>query len=234
MQFLRGSKRKRVTAGVTACGIALTAAAWLPVSVYVAKNDDGRGQSATETPIQHVIVIVGENRSFDHLFGVYKPPQGETVANLLSKGIISADGTPGPHFGLAKQYKGTLTRPAKFSLTPTSKTPYQSLPPPLTGGTPTVASDSNPPPFATLAAATAQEGNALLRDDLTLLTTGASGLAKDVIDTRIANASNLPSGPFQLTPSLSYDAYAASPVHRFYQGWQQADCSIAYATHDAM
>src|ERR1700719_1675971 len=29
--------------------------------------------SATRSPIKHVIVVIGENRSFDHLFGVYKP-----------------------------------------------------------------------------------------------------------------------------------------------------------------
>ena len=27
----------------------------------------------TETPIKHVIIIVGENRSFDHLFATYQP-----------------------------------------------------------------------------------------------------------------------------------------------------------------
>lgn len=231
MHFLRGSKRRRVTAGVTACAIALTSAG-VPVSVLADDNNNGQGQSGAASPIQHVIVIVGENRTFDHLFGAYQPPRGESVSNLLSKGIIKADGTPGPHFDLAKQYQGSLIGPAKFSLTPTSKKPYQTLPPPLTGGTATAASDSSPPPFATLAAATTQEGKALLPSDLVLLTTGASGLPKHAVDTRIANASNLPSGPFQLTPSLSYDAYAASPVHRFYQGWQQSDCSVAYATKE--
>lgn len=42
---------------------------------------------------------------------------------------------------------------------------------------------------------------------------------------------NLPSGPFQLTSStLPYDSYTASPVHRFFQMWQQLDCSTAHAT----
>lgn len=230
MRFKHGSKRKRVTAGVTACAIALTSAG-IPLSVHANENDNGRGGPVTATPIQHVIVIIGENRSFDHIFGAYRPPEGETISNLLSKGIINADGTPGPHFDLAKQYKGSLVGPAKFALTPTSKTAYKTLPAPLTGGTATVASDSNPPPFATLAAAKSFEENALLPRDLPLLLTGASGLPKHAVDTRIANASNLPSGPFQLTPSLSYDAYAASPVHRFYQMWQQADCSVASASH---
>jgi phospholipase C len=29
---------------------------------------------AATTPIEHVIVIVGENRSFDNLYGTYTPP----------------------------------------------------------------------------------------------------------------------------------------------------------------
>ena len=37
---------------------------------------------------------------------------------------------------------------------------------------------------------------------------------------------------FQLTNSTTfpYDSYAASPVHRFYQMWQQSDCNANYAT----
>ncbi len=52
----------------------------------------------TSTPIKHVIVIIGENRSFDHVFATYVPKKGETVWNLLSEGIVKADGTPGPNF----------------------------------------------------------------------------------------------------------------------------------------
>ena len=47
------------------------------------------------SPIQHVIVIIGENRSFDHVYGTYVPPAGQTVSNLLSKGIVTAQGKPG-------------------------------------------------------------------------------------------------------------------------------------------
>src|ERR1019366_5853146 len=49
----------------------------------------------TGSPIEHVVVIVGENWSFDSLFATYVPPAGQTVSNLLSKGIITAEGTPG-------------------------------------------------------------------------------------------------------------------------------------------
>jgi len=50
------------------------------------------GQS--RTPIKHVIVLIGENRTFDHLFATYVPKSGASVKNLLSEGIINADGTP--------------------------------------------------------------------------------------------------------------------------------------------
>jgi phospholipase C len=38
----------------------------------------------TTTPIKHVIVIIGENRSFDHVFATYIPKNGQTVDNLLA------------------------------------------------------------------------------------------------------------------------------------------------------
>jgi len=60
---------------------------------------------ATASPIKHVIIVVGENRSFDHLFGTYVPTnRHETVRNLLSEGIVNADGSPGPNFAKAHQY----------------------------------------------------------------------------------------------------------------------------------
>ena len=61
----------------------------------------------TATPIKHVIVIIGENRSFDHVFATYVPKKGETVWNLLSEGIVKADGTPGSNFKKAQQQAAT-------------------------------------------------------------------------------------------------------------------------------
>src|SRR5205085_1266960 len=64
-----------------------------------------------------------------------------------------------------------------------------------------------------------------------LLTTGGTGLNHGDVDTRVPNATSLPSGPFQLTSATHpYDAYDNSPVHRFYQMWQQFDCNAANAT----
>ena len=35
-------------------------------------------------PIKHFIVLILENRSFDHLFGFFPAPAGETIENLLA------------------------------------------------------------------------------------------------------------------------------------------------------
>ena len=52
------------------------------------------------TPIKHVVVIIGENHSFDNMFATYQPPGGQKIWNLLSEGIITKSGAPGPHFCL--------------------------------------------------------------------------------------------------------------------------------------
>ncbi len=198
----------------------------MPPQAYAQQANQIRKEAPTATPIRHVIVVIGENRTFDHVFATYVPKAGQSVSNLLSKGIVNADGTPGPNYGLATQYNATDTE--KYNLNP-AKTEFKVLPPPNTYYTPTAPSDSNPAPFATLAAAQAAE-RALPNSYEPLLLTGASGLPYLVVDTRIKNAASLPAGPFQLTPSVAYDDYAASPVHRFYQMWQEADCSVAHAT----
>src|SRR5262249_5004054 len=65
------------------------------------KNPDAADNVKTTSPIKHVIVLIGENRGLDHTFGIYKPKgRGQTISNVLSKGILNIDGTPGPHFHL--------------------------------------------------------------------------------------------------------------------------------------
>jgi len=180
---------------------------------------------ATLTPIQHVIVIIGENRTFDHVFATYKPRKGETVWNLLSKGIVNEDGAPGPNFALASQSSALDTSKDGYRLSPSGNVPYATLPPVLAGGYTTA-------PFPDVATAMKYE-NGLPKNYYKYLTTGGTGLAHGVPDTRIPNQSNLPSGPFQLTSAtLPYDSYASSPVHRFYQMWQQFDCNAADASAD--
>lgn len=86
--------------------------------------------ASTATPIKHVIVIIGENHSFDNVFGAFQPKNGQTIFNLLSEGIITGSGGFGPHVGLAAQQQATDT--TTFSLTPEKTGPYTTLPQPNT------------------------------------------------------------------------------------------------------
>src|SRR3984885_7694590 len=183
----------------------------------------------TATPIKHVIVIVGENRSFDHVFATYVPKKGQQVWNLLSEGIVKADGTPGTNFTKFEQLAANDTSSDGYLLDPPTNTfPSSHLPAPLVGG-PTdsyVKNDS-----LTLAR---QSENGLPADYYAYLVTGGSGLTSATPDTRISNVNALPPGPFQLTngDTFTYNSYAASPVHRFYQMWQQLDCNADNATEN--
>ena len=181
-------------------------------------------QHAATTPIQHVIVVFGENRSFDHVFGTYIPRQGQSIWNLVSLGIVNPDGTPGPNYALAHQFSASDT--ANYTINPGDKTLYQYLPDPLAGGN-QHCSDTHGEPFCTESVGISYEPN-LDPAYNQYLNTGATGLPTKTPDIRITDVSTRPPGPFQLTgPTLSYDDYAASPVHRFYQMWQQTDCSTA-------
>ncbi|HEY2749061.1 MAG TPA: alkaline phosphatase family protein [Polyangia bacterium] len=189
-------------------------------SVNAPARQDGARDRETRSPIKHVVVIVGENRTFDHVFATYKARHGQYVDNLLSKHIIHEDGTPAENYALALQQ--SAVDKTKWSPSPGGKTPYSVLPPALAGGPKT-------PYVSTIAEAQAAE-NGLPNDYYQYLTTGGTGLASGAVDTRLPNATTLPPGPFQLTPGIAYDDYAASPVHRFYQMWQQLDCAVAYVT----
>jgi phospholipase C len=182
----------------------------------------------TATPIKHVIVIIGENRTFDHIFATYVPVKGQTVFNLLSEGIVKADGTAGPNFPVAEQKAAYDVAPDAFMLSPSVTTSFDGnvLPAPINGG-PTDSYVKNDD--LKLAR---QSENGLPADYYAYLVTGGTGLTGKVPDTRIKNVNALPPGPFQLTngETFSYNDYAASPVHRFYQMWQQLDCSVAHAT----
>ncbi|MGO9472486.1 MAG: alkaline phosphatase family protein [Rhodomicrobium sp.] len=207
------------------CAIAAVPGLLAAGMVHAAEAD---GKPHTATPVKHLIIIIGENRTFDHVFGVYKPSPGQTVSNLLSKGIVKEDGSPGANFGAAAQF--SVPAQSAYYISADAKTPYASLPAPQLSGTPNAPRLSDPP-FATAEAASAAEHD-LAPGDMRLLTTGASGLAGTTgADTRIASASNLPNGPFQLAgPALAYDAYTGDMVHRFYQMWQESDCDAAFAS----
>jgi len=173
----------------------------------------------TATPIKHVILIIGENRTFDHLFGTYTPPAGQNVWNILSEGIVNADGTPGPNSALAQQWQATDT--TTFSNSPTKTTLYTNLPDMNTDGAPTVAH------FSTPAQAELIEP-ALPLTDYTELANGGTAQPGHQVDTRFP--SPLPNAPIDLNAYISYDDYASSPVHRFFQMWQQTDCNVGNST----
>jgi phospholipase C len=182
----------------------------------------------TATPITNVIVIIGENRSFDHVYATYQPKAGQTVSNLLSKGIINAKGKPGPNWNIAAQ--SWAVDKTTYEISPGGKQQYLNIPPVGTQGAPTEASNAYPAPFQTLAVAELAEPDLFGKYNNYLLT-GATGLPYGVADTRIPHVYGLGPGVYQLTsPSLVYDSYTGSPVHRFYQMWQQTDCSTSHAT----
>lgn len=88
--------------------------------------------SKTVTPIEHVIVIVGENRTFDNLFATYRPKNGQTISNLLSLGIVKENGMPGENYHLAKQHLARSN--GEYSPTPEIVGAYASLPQPYAWG----------------------------------------------------------------------------------------------------
>jgi phospholipase C len=196
-------------------------------------GDDKGEASKAASPIKHVIILIGENRGLDHTFGVYRPKgAGQTISNLLSKGIVNEDGTPGPNFALAQQFS-VGTQPNFYIGAPNNaKFAYSAanaMPQPNTAGTPTTSSDTAPP-FKTVAEASVEKD--MDPADLDILTTGASSLPVNSLDTRVPGAGTL-TGPFPLQgPNISDDDYTGDTTHRFFQAWQQQDCSIANATKD--
>jgi phospholipase C len=180
--------------------------------------------AASTTPIRHVIVIVGENRSFDHLFATYVPAPGEKVLNLLSQGIVRADGSPGPAFARAQQYR--LVAPpneGRFFIGAggASKRLYETLPAPDLLG---VGATS---PYTAVLAIPGGDP-AITPESQFLFGTGGSGLPYTLgPDTRIASVNALPPGPFQLTgPAMPYDAFTGDTMHQFFEMYQQMDCAI--------
>jgi phospholipase C len=245
-----------------------------PVLAAPATADSGSDKSGrTATPIKHVIVIIGENRSFDHVFATYVPTSGHTVHNLLSERIIQLDANknaiPGPNFRKAEQLSASdLGAQDSFLLSPPKQEfPNNQLPAPEAGG-PSGANGYFTPggSYTTIACgsttvngktstvyldpetcATHTENGLPDASDANGLTyyqslaSGGTGQYSYTPDLRIVNFWNLPAGPFQLTNgtntatpgySLAYTDYSASPVHRFYQMWQQLDCSPEHASRD--
>jgi phospholipase C len=180
---------------------------------------------STASPIKHVIIIVGENRSFDHLFATYEPKhRGEKIQNLLSEKIINADGTPGPNFAKAHQFQITSAPNGGHFFSSAdlkNKTLYSVLPPPDVAGVGAVS-----PYVGILSLPGGDPG--LPPQDQFLFGTGGTGLSfTEGPDTRITNVTALPPGPFQMTgPSMPFDAFTGDTIHQYFQMVQQVDCAI--------
>jgi phospholipase C len=194
-----------------------------------ARADDDKDKAdpaiKTATPIKHVIIIVGENRSFDHLFATYVPKgKNAKVMNLLSEGIITAAGLPGPNFARAHQFK-IVSAPngGKFfsSAGLAHKALYGTLPPPDVGGVGPVS------PYAGILGIPGGDPG-LPPADQFLFATGGTGLGFTLgPDTRITNVNTLPPGPFQMTgPTMPFDAFTGDTIHQYFQMVQQVDCAI--------
>ena len=209
--------------GIAACATAtLFSVSSLAASAPAA---DASPDNRTATPIKHVIIIVGENRSFDHLFATYVPKRrDEKILNLLSERIVNADGTPGPQFAKAHQFQITSApNGGKFfsSADLNSKMLYATLPPPDVGGVGAVS-----PYVGILSLPGGNPG--LPPQDQFLFGTGGTGLGFTLgPDTRILNVNGLPPGPFQMTgPMMPFDAFTGDTIHQYFQMVQQVDCAI--------
>jgi phospholipase C len=214
----------RVLVGTSIAALALSQTA----RAEDGRDHDGGGnpveQIRTASPIKHVIIIVGENRSFDHLFATYRPvSDDERVLNLLSERIVKEDGSPNENFDKGHQFQiASAPNGGKYfiSADAANKTLYSTLP------APDLAGVQNPPAAAILQLPGGDPG--LPPQDQFLFGTGGTGLPNALgPDTRITNVNTLPPGPFQMTgPTMPYDAYTGDTIHQFFQMWQQMDCAI--------
>src|SRR5262249_11509232 len=146
------------------------------------------------------IVLIGENHTFDNVFATYVPREGQQVSNLLSRGIIRADGTPGPNSAAARQFRLQTINPVSYfidtdQLINPHKTAYAPfLPTPEVGFAPpkpvTLAQLDKDPGVAVAPFDAETVSRRLLhtispvleRRDLRLLTTGATGLSNCTTD----------------------------------------------------
>jgi phospholipase C len=234
---MRDIRRSRMKWGVSAAALSITLAAATAGLANEAQSSDAASLVGTQSPIKHVIILIGENRGTDHTFGVYKPKgRGQTISNIFSKGIVNEDGSPGPHFALAQQFQVKPQSTYFIGAPDKAKTAYGNrgqMPQPNTNGAPVAQAATGAPfiPAVLAAAATLDPSPDFNPLTDTILTTGFTSLASDSLDTRVPDAGILPNGPFVLQGmNLSDDDYTGDMTHRFYQAWQQSDCSVANAT----
>jgi acid phosphatase len=168
----------------------------------------GTAYDATVTPIKHVIVIIGENHTFDNVFATYRPPGGQTVRNLLSEGIVTASGDPGPNASRAQQNTATDTTADGYRISPTRTGAYTTLPQPNTN--------------SVVKACDGQNGNSPDSRFPSNLPNAPYQITKYVpyFDDH---------GEYNQYGTCEFNgAYVGDPLHRFYQMYQE----VSTGTHD--
>ncbi|MBV9857421.1 MAG: alkaline phosphatase family protein [Streptosporangiaceae bacterium] len=159
----------------------------------------GAGASdRTSTPIKHVIVIIGENHTFDNVFATYRPPKGQHVRNLLSERIVTRTGGLGPKWAKAAQLTASDTK--KYTVTPAITGAYAHLPQPNT----TYVSSG----------CSGQPGN-----------TPDKRFPANLPDAPFQITKYVPyfDSHLEYTGGCEFfGAYVGDPIHRFYQMWQQS------------
>ncbi|MBV1775646.1 hypothetical protein KSF73_07935 [Burkholderiaceae bacterium DAT-1] len=184
-----GMDADRVVVKVPAAGAVDNPSVITPAAV---KSVQTMLAGGTSTPITNVIVIVGENQTFDGLFGTYQPGTGQTVNNLLSQGIVNADGSPGANYALAAQNQGVPA--SAYTINPRRGSVYATLPQPLQIG---------------------------IVQPCTQVLCTAGGVADPRFPTSM-QAGPFPISKYVPYVSGSpFASETGDPVHRFFQMWQQ-------------
>ncbi len=245
-------------------------AVWVVSAVLVILPNSSiaaEGLGVTRSPIKHLIIIVGENRGFDHVFATYKPSDKQSVWNLLSKGIVNEDGAPGRNFDISKQLIATSSTINGFELSPSIIGEFDYLPQPSTTpiGFPLGMCWISQIIYGTTAFCSNSGLDPSQAWFLSALGTLQSFYSPDnswfpVSDCRYP--SDIPNGSYSMLgaseldfdcqlnkflinliskvvinvyipfPLVSFTSNTGDPVHRFYQMWQQSDCSIKYISAD--
>src|SRR5690348_244607 len=189
-----------LTASALTAAAATTATAATAAPAAAAHTGLALVSAPTSTPIKHVVVIIGENHTFDNVFATYRPPGRQHIRNLLSEGIVTRAGTPGPHYASAAQL--TATQNGKYTVTPKITGSYKTLPAPNT-----------------TYVAPGCDGLSPNSDDTRFpasLPDGPFQITKSVpyFDSHVQYS--------KLGQCELFGAYAGDPIHRFYQMWQQS------------
>jgi phospholipase C len=180
-------------------------------------NQPPTGNGSTTTPIKHVIIVIGENHSFDNIFATYQPgDKTQHVWNLMSQQIVTPTGAPGANFAAAAQHQAMDND--IYRLSPAQTGPFATLPQPNT--------TLNPLLFSAAVQYGVASDPGLAAADQGLLNDG--GIFPQfyfVPDKRFPTT--MPDGPFPITQYVKYSDTVGDPMHRFFQMWQEIDCNPA-------